>query len=44
MDDIKHLAWLFRNMVKQACIGDFHEAREAWIWIVMHLLYKSKKM
>lgn len=43
-DDKKHLWRLFKTMVNQFIIGDFHEAREAFYWIKIHLIYDSKKI
>lgn len=41
-NDWKHVTWLFRNMIKQFIIGDFHEAKEAYYWIKIHLSYNGK--
>lgn len=42
-NDWKHVTWLFKNMIKQLFKGDFHEAREAFIWIKIHCTYDSKR-
>lgn len=42
--DWKHISWLFRNMVKQFCIGNVEGVKESWMWIRIHCLYKSRKM
>lgn len=43
-EDFRHVGWLFRNMIRQAWAGDFHEAREAYYWILIHLSYESKRI
>jgi hypothetical protein len=43
-DDWNHIGWLFRNMIKQFILGDFHEAREALYFIQIHLSYNSKRI
>ncbi len=42
-NDWQHVAWLFKNMIKQFFLGDFHEAREAFLWIKIHCIYESKR-
>jgi hypothetical protein len=42
--DWKHIGWLTKNMIKQFFIGDTHEAKEAWYFILIHLSYDSKKI
>jgi hypothetical protein len=43
-DDWTHLSWLFKNMIEQFLLADFHEAKEAYYWIIIHLSYDSKKI
>lgn len=42
--DWKHVSFLFKNGIKQFLKGDFHESKEAFIWIKIHMSYDSKKI
>jgi len=42
--DWKHCWWLFRNMIKQFILLEFHESEEAWFWLKIHLTNDSKRM
>jgi hypothetical protein len=44
IQDWQHIGWLTKNMIKQFFIGDMHEAKEAWYFILIHLSYDSKKI
>lgn len=42
--DWKHIAFLFKNMIKQFFKGDIQESKEAFIWIKTHLSYDSERV
>jgi len=42
--DWKHLRFLLINMIKQFIKGNFHESKEAYYWIKIHLSYDSKRL
>lgn len=42
--DIQHISWLFKNMIKQFFLMNFHDAKESYYWIKIHLSYDSKKL
>lgn len=41
--DWQHIWGLVKDMHKQAFIGEFAEAYEAWMWIKVHFRYDSEK-
>lgn len=41
--DWKHMRFLFLNMLNQLFIKfDYHEAKESYIWMKIHISYDSK--
>lgn len=42
--DWKHILFLLKNGIKQFFKGDFHESKEAFIWLKTHLSYDSKRI
>jgi hypothetical protein len=44
IQDIKHISWLFKQMMSHWFKGDLKGAIDAWYWIKFHWNYESKKI
>lgn len=41
--DVKHVTWLFKNMIKAFFKGDYIDMVDAYYFIKIHCSYDSKK-
>lgn len=44
MHHIKHIGWLQKQMFVLFWKGDFKGSAEAYWWLRVHLIYKSRKL
>jgi len=43
--DWNHIWWIFKNMVKQFFVEcDWHETKESWYFLKLHLCYDHKRI
>jgi hypothetical protein len=42
--DWRHLRWLLRTGIEELFKGNFHEVRESYYWIRIHLSYDSRRV
>lgn len=42
--DMKHVGWLFKLMIKNFINGHFDAMKENWFWIKIHCTYDSERI
>lgn len=44
LDHLRHIGWLFKQMIKHFFKGDIDGVIDAYYWIKIHLKYDNKRI